>query len=411
MSTESNIQVAYLVNLYPKVSHAFIRREILALEAQGMSVKRYAIRRADEKLVDDSDVTEAGKTSYLLDAGVFGLLMAVIRIKLTRPIRYLQALKLACQIGYGSDRGLLRHFMYLAEACVLEGQLRHEGVLHLHAHFGTNSTTVAMLCHTLGGPGYSFTAHGSAEFDRLDQIGITSKIDRARFVIAVSRFGRSQLMRKCPAEQWAKIHVVHCGVEDQLLEDTPAPIPETRRFVCVGRLCEQKAPMLLVEAMQGLRDDGFNCELVLVGDGELRAQVEQAIEDHAMGDSISITGWATGQEVRAQIEASRILILPSLVEGLPVVIMEAFARGRPVISTYVGGVPELVRPGENGWLVPAGDVDALILAMKEAMETPISRLGDMGLAGRKRVKAEHATKTEAGTLIMLFRNAMDGGVV
>ncbi len=74
------------------------------------------------------------------------------------------------------------------------------------------------------------------------------------------------------------------------------------------------------------------------------------------------------------------MVLPSFAEGLPVVIMEAMALRRPVISTYVAGIPELVRPGIDGWLVPAGDVEALAEAMQACLEAPVEELARMGEA-------------------------------
>lgn len=338
------------------------------------------------------------------------MLSSTMRVIVTRPMRFLRALRLVMSIGLGSDRGLLRNLVYLCEACVLEGWLRRDRIGHLHAHFGTNSTAVAMLCEAIGGPGYSFTAHGSAEFDRLDQIGITAKIERARFVIAVSKFGRSQLMRKCRNADWPKIHIVHCGVDESLLTPDPSPVPDVRRLICVGRLCEQKGQTLLVEAVRQLTDEGVELEIVLVGDGEMRQDVEQAIEKAGIGDAFTITGWASGEQVRTHLELARALVLPSFVEGLPVVIMEAFAMGRPVLSTYVGGIPELVKPGENGWLMYPGDVDSLKAALIDVLATPVARLSEMGQAGCQRVREEHSTPKEAGRLSRLIdRYARDGG--
>lgn len=410
MPAPSRPRTAYLVNLYPKVSHAFIRREILALESLGVTVSRFAVRRSGETLVDEEDRAEADRTRVILDAGMFGLLWATIRIGITRPMRFLRGLRLAMSIGLGSDRGLLRNLVYLCEACVLEAWLKRDRIGHLHAHFGTNSTAVAMLCQAIGGPGYSFTAHGSAEFDRLDQIGITAKIDRARFVIAVSKFGRSQLMRKCSSADWPKIHVVHCGVDAGLLTPDPTPVPDVKRLICVGRLCEQKGQVLLVEAVRQLKDEGTEVEIVLVGDGEMRRDVERAIEKADLGDAFTLTGWASGEEVRTRLEQARALVLPSFVEGLPVVIMEAFAMGRPVLSTFVGGIPELVKPGENGWLMYPGDVDSLKAALMDVLATPVSQLSDMGQAGCRIVREEHNSRTEAGRLsALLDRYARDGG--
>ena len=119
-------------------------------------------------------------------------------------------------------------------------------------------------------------------------------------------------------------------------------------------------------------------------------------------------GLASGETVREVLSTCRAMVLPSFAEGLPVVIMEALALGRPVISTYVAGIPELVKPGVNGWLVPAGSVDDLVDAMREALQTPVERLAEMGRAGRQRVLERHSIKTEAAKLADLFRQSIEG---
>lgn len=124
---------------------------------------------------------------------------------------------------------------------------------------------------------------------------------------------------------------------------------------------------MLVEAASKLVSLGYKFKLVLVGDGELRAPIEEAIKSDKLEDTIEIFGWATQAQVKEQILASRAMILPSFAEGLPVVLMESLALGRPVISTYVAGIPELVIPGESGWLVPAGSVEALVNTMKTVL--------------------------------------------
>ena len=121
-----------------------------------------------------------------------------------------------------------------------------------------------------------------------------------------------------------------------------------------------------------------------------------------------ITGWISGEQVRDEILAARALVLPSFAEGLPIVIMEAMALKRPVISTFVAGIPELVQPGEHGWLVPAGDVEALADVMRACLETPGEMLDRMGEAAHKRVIERHSVDTQAAKLSKLFQAAIEG---
>jgi glycosyltransferase involved in cell wall biosynthesis len=397
------MRVAYLTNQYPSVSHTFVRREIEGLEALGAEVERFSIRPIPiESLPDARDRDELAKTHALLGRGVLGLLPVIARVAAKRPVQFARAELLATQLGLRSERGLVRNLGYLAEACVLLEELEQRGVRHVHAHFGTNSAAVAMLAHELGGPSYSFTVHGPEEFDKPDLIGLRQKIARAAFVVGVSSFGRSQLYRYCEARDWQKVQVVRCGLDDGYVRSAPNPVPNIPRFVSVGRLCEQKGQLLLVEAAAQLRREGRKFELVLVGDGPMRKEVEALIAREQLTDCVRITGWASGPVVQSEIEGARAFVLPSFAEGLPVVIMEALGRGRPVISTYIAGIPELVKDGECGFLVPAGSAEAVAHAMRTTLDTTPERLSEMGRAGYERVCAMHDARENARTLLSLF---------
>ncbi len=201
---------------------------------------------------------------------------------------------------------------------------------------------------------------------------------------------------------WPKIEVVHCGLDAAFHAGTPV-LPLSRiRFVCVGRLCEQKGQLLLLDAVAQLTRRGVALELVLAGDGEMRDAIEARVAALSLADRVRITGWIGGESVRAELLAARALVLPSFAEGLPVVIMEAMALRRPVISTYVAGIAELVRSGQDGWLVPAGDVGALEEAIMACLEAPDDVLERMGEGARERVLARHCAEVEAAKLARLF---------
>lgn len=395
------MKIAYLVNQYPKVSHSFIRREILALERQGIEVARVAVRGWGDTLVDPEDQRERAQTRYVLQGGALGLAGAVLRQMVTTPVRFARALGLAWRMGQRAARPWPIHLIYLAEACRMLPWVAD--ARHLHAHFGTNSAEVAMLVHALGGPAYSFTVHGPEEFDQPEFLHLAEKIRRAAFVVAISSYGRSQLYRWIGERDWAKVQVVHCGIEPAFHAGEIAAPPAAPRIVCVGRLCEQKGQLLLVSAVERLVRKGTPVELVLAGDGEMRPQIEALIERSSLQQHVRITGWIGSDTVRAEIVAARALVLPSFAEGLPVVIMEAMALRRPVLSTYVAGIPELVRPGREGWLFAAGDVDALVAALEEMLATAPATLEAMGRAAQVRVLERHAIDTEAAKLARLFK--------
>jgi colanic acid/amylovoran biosynthesis glycosyltransferase len=402
------MKIAYLVNQYPKVSHSFIRREILALERQGFEVERIALRGWGDALVDPQDLRERAQTRYLLQDGAAGLALAVLRQLGAAPIRFLHAFALALRMGRRAARPWPVHLVYLAEACRMVPWLRRCGARHLHAHFGTNPAEVAMLAGALGGPPYSFTVHGPEEFDQPEFLHLAEKIRRAAFVVAVSSYGRSQLYRWIGYRDWPKVQVVHCGIEPAFHAGAATPPPAAPRIVCVGRLCEQKGQLLLVSAVAQLARRGTPLELVLAGDGEMRTELESLIACSGLQSCVRITGWIDSATVRAEILAARALVLPSFAEGLPVVIMEAMALRRPVLSTYVAGIPELVRAGREGWLFAAGDVDALVAALEAMLATPAAALAAMGEAAHARVLDRHAIDIEAAKLARLFRAGLQG---
>lgn len=395
------MKIAYFINHYPKVSHSFIRREILALERQGIEVQRIALHGWDGPLPDEEDRREQELTRYVLRRGAWPLLMPALRVLLRSPRRFFSAVRLAVKMTDQSDRPLPYHLIYVAEACRILPWIAAFGAQRIHAHFGSNSAEVVMLAHELGGPPYSFTVHGPGEFEA--PVGLEEKIRRSAFVATVSSFGRSQLYLRCRYTDWPKVKVVRCGLEAAFYDITPMQSTDAPRLVCVGRLCEEKGQLLLIEAASRLAAKGIPFELVLAGDGPLRGQLEKLIKARGLRTQIRITGWISSNEVRDELLAARALVLPSFAEGLPVVIMEAMALRRPVLTTYVAGIPELVRAGENGWLFPAGSVEELANAMEDCLARSTDELRRLGNAGYSRVVEQHAIDTEARKLAELFR--------
>lgn len=390
------MSLAYLVNTYPSPTHTWIRREIEALETLGTPVTRYAVRRPTGTPQLEG---EAEKVRAILDLGAVTVLRFVLR---TPPAALWRGLLAALRLSRRADRGLLHHLAYLAEACVLRAWAARDGIDHVHVHFGTNGVVVALLSQTMGGPTYSFTAHGPEEFDRPAALKLREKAAGARFVVAISSFGRSQVLRWADPADWDRVHVVHCAVDDSYLQRQRTPVPDAPRIVTVGRLLPQKGQLLLVEAVARLRAEGVPVELVLCGDGDLRPDLERAVAERGIGDAVRFAGWLDNAHVAEEVAASRALVMPSFAEGLPVTVMEALALGRPVIATAIAGVAELVRPGVNGWIIPPGSVDELVIALRELLTTSTDELTVMGKAGAEAVAEQHAARTEAAKLRALL---------
>ena len=401
----SCLNIAYLTAEYPKVSHTFIRREILELERRGHSILRMAIRCAGDAIADESDKMENDRTIHFMALPKHRIILALTKTMITRPLRWLAAFRVAMSMCRASERGLLRHLAYLLEASVFLQILLKNHIQHIHVHFGTNAAAVARLIRHLGGPGYSLTVHGSAEFDAPLGFSLSEKVRDAKFVVAISDFCKAQLCRWLPPDEWPKIHIVHCTVGEEYFSPD-IPVDETSPvLLSIGRLCAEKGYVLLLEAIRKVLANGTDLQLVIAGDGELRPLIEDRIEEYGLSQNVRITGWLDEEQIRDELQQCRILVQPSFAEGLPVVIMEAFAMGRPVISTHVGGIPELVKQGENGWLVPAGNVDDLATAIEEALLLPLQQLRKMGEAGRERCRRSHNLEREITALESLLISA------
>lgn len=396
------MKIGYLVNQYPKTSHSFIRREIAGVEDAGLEVARYSVRRVSEPLVDPADVEEAKRTRVLLSRGVWTLLFELFHLCL-RPASSWKGLCRASQLSRNSDRGLLYHLAYLAEAERLRRWAERDGVHHMHVHFGTNATTVADLCHALGGPGFSFTLHSPLSSEIPQLCALPEKLENSKFVCAVSEHGKSQLMRWSDSTAWERIHMVRCGTDAEFAPQGSSHLPEDRRLVCVARLSPEKGHAILLNALGMLKLRGIDARLDLVGDGPTRKALEEQVRRLGLENQVTFHGWKSGREVRELVLEARALVLPSFVEGLPVVIMEAFALQRPVIATWVGGVPELVVDAHTGWLVSPGSAESLANACEAALATAPQHLVDMGRRGAELVKEHHDSRRESKRLADLFR--------
>ena len=405
------MRIAYLINQYPKISHSFIRREILALEQSGAEIMRISLRGWDIELADEEDRTERALTRYVLRAPVSTFLLAVGLMLFHRPIRLLRALGMAWHMSRGSQRPFYVHLIYVAEACRIEPWLRTANIRHLHAHFGTNSAEVAMFVHLLGGPHWSFTMHGPEDFEHAAALHLADKVDDCTFAAVVCWFGRAQMLLALKPQNWRKLHVVECGLDSEFGNEPATTEALPRRFVCVARISAEKGHFILLEAALLLAAQGVDFKLILAGDGPLRSQIEAQIAQHNLADKVQLTGWLSGKQVRDEIRAARALVLPSLAEGLPTVIMEAMALRRPVISTFVAGIPELVLPGENGWLVPASDAVALAGAMRNCLEAPAEVITRMGEAARDRALERHDVNRQAAKLQKLFDLAANNSMI
>lgn len=395
------LRLAYLTGVYPLASHTFIQREIAALRALGTRITITSIRRPETKeIIGPEEEAAQDETYYVLAAAKnpLTLLGAHAALFTQNPIRWLKALRLALTTNRPGFRGTIWQLFYFAEAGILGRHLQGAGTTHLHNHFADSSATVSMLTSALTGIPYSFTLHGPTELFAPESWHMAEKVARARLVVCISYFARSQVMLFSDPAHWHKLKIVHCGVNPARYADTPAPPQTGMTLLFVGRLDPVKGLRVLFEAFEAAKAQVPNLRLTVIGDGEDRAWVEE--NARRIGD-VNVLGYRSQDFVAETLSQSDALVLPSFAEGVPVALMEAMASCRPVIATRVGGVAELVEDGVSGRMVAPGNAKALAEVFKDLAVDPNLRQS-MGKAGRDKVCAEFHIDREALWLKALF---------
>ncbi|MEO1773398.1 MAG: glycosyltransferase [Pseudomonadota bacterium] len=402
--------IAYLTGEYPRATDTFIQREIAGLRALGATVHTCTVRATDPKHhVGPEQRAEYAATFQVIPAAKnpLRLLRAHGGLLARAPGRWLSTLSLAARMCPPGAKSFLWQVFYFLEAGVLAAHLRDKGVVHLHNHFGNSSCSVAVLAAEMAGVPYSYTAHGPMEFFAPEHWRIDLKVARAAFVAAISHFARAQCMIFADQAHWDRIKIVHCAVEPERY--AKAPPPSGKALLFVGRLSAIKGVALLLRAVAALAETHPDLTLTLVGDGPEAPGLKAEAEALGIADRVTFTGYLSQDEVAERLAATDVFVLPSFAEGVPVVLMEAMAAGRPVIAPQVAGVPELVEHGVSGFLVPPGDLKRLTGSIDALIRRPEVCV-DMGEEGRRRVRAAFSTMSEAAWLNTLLAGSLTGNL-
>jgi glycosyltransferase involved in cell wall biosynthesis len=300
---------------------------------------------------------------------------------------------------------------YFAEAVPIAEECRRRGLGHVHAHFTSPSADVARMVALLrrgdGRPpvSWSFTAHGTDIFNDAPA-RLAGKVRDASLVVCVSDFGRSQLMRMVDEDHWDKLRVVHCGLDRRwFAEPAERASSNPLKLLTVGRLEREKGHVVLLEAVSELARRGVPARLELVGDGSRRARLERLAADLGIAASVHFLGTLGQDRLPARYAAADVFCMPSLGEGIPVVLMEAMASGLPAVASGVMGIPELVEDGVSGVLVPPGRPAAFADSLERLAGDPELR-AQMGEAGRRRVLAEFDVERSAEQLAHAFGDVL-----
>lgn len=383
--------IAYLTSEYPALSHTFVRREIAHLREQGLTIAPFSIRKA--KISWGEDVPS------VLGQSKAKLLGRALKAAVRNPARVFSTLSLAQRHRVPGLRAWVWSIFHFVEGLALSDMLRAVSAVHLHSHFANSGVTVGMLAAHQAGIPWSLTLHGNSETDYPAGVVLPEKIARARFVSCASWFMQSQGMRIVPPAMWGKFHIVRCGVSVPAVASPPNP--PVRRFCTVGRLTAEKAQSGLITAVRNLSAKGEDVSVRVVGDGPMRGELERSVVDAGLSDRITFLGGLPEETTLQEIASADAFVLPSLIEGLPVVLMEAMAAGKPVIAATMAGIPEMITHERTGLLFDVGNWADLEAQIERLMHDDALALR-IGAAGRERIEREFDIRKAAQPLVALF---------
>jgi colanic acid/amylovoran biosynthesis glycosyltransferase len=405
-------RLAYLLSSYPAISHTFFLNEITELRKLGFSIDVASINKPawPPGMPSLQEASALETTFYVKDVKPARALFTLLKIVFAHPRVVVRGLRAALQLDGWNLPATAYALFYLAEALLLGDWLRRRGQKHLHVHFGGPVATVGMLTSMTWVIPYSLMIHGPEEFYDVDKSYLGRKVARATFVLCISDYCRSQAMKVSDPAHWAKLHVVRLGVDLHLFTpDLARDRSGTVELICVGRLVPDKGHLVLLRAFSHLVCSGYDLRLRLIGDGAARRELESFIAREGLEGSVILEGSLNHEATRRKLSQADIFVLASFAEGLPIALMEAMAMEIPCVSTFVAGIPELIRDGLDGLLVPASSETALSAALERLICDPALR-HTFGRAGRRRVQDLYDLRANARLLAEKLHEELPGAL-
>ncbi len=410
------MRIAYVIPAYPPVpSQPFVVNEMIAVQDAGHDVVVLPLYPADGGGVHHGTFTRLRPAAVLsaarLDWRTAVLALWVLARHPWRSLRTLLGLHRAAGSSLWSHARLLA---VAPKGLAAAWRLPRLGVRHVHAHFANQTADCAAISGSVSGLPFSFTAHAYDIYStdpRLRNATLDWKLGRAARVFTVNDYARDMLRARLPASARERVCTAYVGIPTALFRPEPQPSDaEGLRLLCVARFQEKKGLDTLVDACALLRDRGVRFRLELIGDGPQRAALEAQVARLGLGEQVTFPGSKPQEEVACAMRASHLFVMPCRrdrtgdMDGIPTVFMEALASARPVVSCAVSGVPELVRDGETGVLVPPDDPVALAGAIERLAADPALR-ARLGAEGRALVCRQHDQDRNARRVVELIAGA------
>jgi len=388
------VKLAYFCSEYPSRSHTFIRREINELRRRGASIDVYALRRPKpENLISALDHQEFEQTVNILPVKPWQLILIHGKMFIQKPLRYVHTLKTALGHHLPGAKNTLWSLFQFAEGILLAHYLQQKPVQHLHIHFANTGANVGMIACTYLQLGWSMTLHGTSCFDYPYGPLLGSKLKRCTFANCISYFGLSQAFRAVDPQHWHKLFVSRCGIEldaVNLAKSNQANYQKNHsiiRIISVGRLHVEKGYPVMIDAFVDALKVVPDMELVLLGDGPYRNELEAYVKEKGIADKVTFRGSVPEQTVLDEMVHADIFALSSFMEGIPMVLMEAMILEIPVIAPRLAGIPELVIDKENGLLFDPARTSQMAEYIIELAQDKKKRMR-YGGAGKQKVLAE-----------------------
>jgi colanic acid/amylovoran biosynthesis glycosyltransferase len=399
-NSESVAKFAYLFERFPAFSQTFCYREVAELDRLGLRPPIFSIRKPQGEPAQDWDEDIAARVHYLPGE-------AELAEEVRRAIK--QKRLSADAIATIDNWGKRTDFLRLHQAVYVGQRLRDLGIRHVHAHFAGLAARTAFWIEKFFGIHFSFTAHANDIFaPRQFEIGLDQLVDLARAVVTETDYAANFLKERFPASA-NRIHRIYNGLDFARFKraDFSSSPP---LILAIGRLIEKKGFRDLIGACHILKEQGtpFSCEII--GEGPLEEQLQRQIEEFTLASEIGLLGPKTQDEIAKHLANGTVFVLPSVrdalggMDNLPTVIMEAMASGLPVISTPIGGIPEMIVENKTGFLVSPGNPDALARAIEGVIvDLPLAR--QLGEEGRKRAEELFSIEENARALVRLIEAA------
>jgi len=408
-ATPAAVRIGYLLSQYPAVSHTFFLHEVLGMRARGIHIETASINRPDRpsSALPPLEAAEARRTHYIKDDRRSRALPKLLGVLFKHPdvvVRGLIAVLKVKGLGLGECAFWL---FYLAEALLVGRWMKQRKLEHLHVHFGGAVAAVGMLTSIAWKIPYSLTIHGPEELLNPESYRLKAKLAQAKFVFCISDFCRSQLYALTPPSEWEKFSVIRLGVDPLVL--TPPSRQggfslrdDVPRLVCTGRMVAAKGHVILLEAVKMLRERGIHLQVILIGGGPELGSLQEFVRTHHLLDTVSFTKALSHPQTLAHLRRADLFALASFAEGIPVALMEAMSLGLPCVSTTIAGIPELIRNGIDGLLVPPANAMALANALESVLGDHMLRRS-LGASARQRIINQYNLPLNQELLAHTFR--------